>query len=245
MNNKKSLVINLCKIYKRHINTELLRRVLLDLATDKEFFNIKGKVSVDDLTNASNKLNNKIKIDKKDLDFTNIETNLKESERLLNEVNSKFQEIKGKNAKMDVEIKEIKIKSDDINIDNLNNNNKLNQNYLKEQNMIQQDNILNQESIESVQKNASTIRKSILDVEWLQPFLEFMNNHSTLVLTIGSGIVMGGMWYMNNTGMINIGSLLTRLGIQIFSGSAQNAGVDVSGTIKIRLNQELKKIRFD
>jgi hypothetical protein len=165
MNNKKSLVINLCKIYKRHINTELLRRVLLDLATDKEFFNIKGKVSVDDLTNASNKLNNKIKIDKKDLDFTNIETNLKESERLLNEVNSKFQEIKGKNAKMDVEIKEIKIKSDDINIDNLNNNNKLNQNYLKEQNMIQQDNILNQESIESVQKNASTIRKSILDVE--------------------------------------------------------------------------------
>jgi hypothetical protein len=50
---------------------------------------------------------------------------------------------------------------------------------------------------------------------------------------------------MNNTGMINIGSLLTRLGIQIFSGSAQNAGVDVSGTIKIRLNQELKKIRFD
>ena len=52
-----------------------------------------------------------------------------------------------------------------------------------------------------------------------------MHNHSTLVLTIGSGLVMGGMWYMNNIGYINIGSLLTRLGIQIFSGtSAQNSG---------------------
>lgn len=224
---KKIKVSFINKKYIRKINTSVLQNLLLDLATDKEYFYIKGKVSVDALTNASNKLNNKIEIDKKELDYKNIEENLKESERLLNDIQSKFEKIRGNNHKMDIEIKEIKIKSDDINIENLNNNNILNQNYIKEQNIIKQDNILNQESIESVQKNASTIRKSILEVEWLQPFLEFMNNHSTLVLTIGSGLVMGGMWYMNNIGIINIGSLLARLGIRIFSGlsgSGSNTG---------------------
>jgi hypothetical protein len=165
MNNKTNINLLLIKIYKRKINTSVLKNLLLDLATDKEFFNIKGKVKVDDLTNASNNLNNKIVIDKKEIDYTKIEENLKESERLLNDIQSKFEKIKGNNHKMDIEIKEIKIKSDDINIENLNNNNKLNQNYIKEQNIIKQDNILNQESIESVQKNASTIRKSIYDVE--------------------------------------------------------------------------------
>lgn len=63
-------------------------------------------------------------------------------------------------------------------------------------------------------------------------YLDFMHNHSTLVLTIGSGLVIGGMWYMNNVGAINIGSLLTRLGIQIFSGnSVQNSVNTGSGGI--------------
>lgn len=33
---------------------------------------------------------------------------------------------------------------------------------------------------------------------------------------------MGGIWYLNNVGIINIGSLLTRLGIQIFTGNGNN-----------------------
>ena len=60
------------------------------------------------------------------------------------------------------------------------------------------------------------IQKNQKELEIIKRMVIIMN-YSTLVLTKESGLVMVGMLYMNN-----IGSLLTRLGIQIFSGSTGN-----------------------
>jgi hypothetical protein len=44
-----------------------------------------------------------------------------------------------------------------------------------------------------------------------------MHNHSTLIFTVGSGILLGGILYLNSFGYINIGSLLSRIGINLFN----------------------------
>lgn len=220
------------KIWARSIkNIGTLRDVLLNLATEKEFFNVKGKVAVDDLVNASNKLYNKIEIDKTKLDYSNIEDNLKESERLLNEIHNIFEKTKGNNIKMDVQIKDIQIKSNDINIENLNNQNKTNQimNEIK----TKDDNLLKEvtDNSDVYVDKIDKVRQSLFDAGWLESFFNFMHNHSTLILTLSSGIIMGGMLYMNNIGYLNIGQLLTRLGISIFTGN-QNTNQNV-GNITI------------
>ena len=59
--------------------------------------------------------------------LSNIEYNLKESERLLNIVQEKFDKVNGINKKIDIKVKEVQIKSDNINIEVLNNQNQNNQ----------------------------------------------------------------------------------------------------------------------
>jgi hypothetical protein len=44
-----------------------------------------------------------------------------------------------------------------------------------------------------------------------------MYNHSTLIFTVSSGMLLGGILFLNSFGYINIGSLLTRLGINLFN----------------------------
>lgn len=219
MNYKKSYIA-LNKIIKRNINTTVLKDVLSNLAIDKNFYNLKGKINNSDLTNHYNKLFEKnIKVDKKEFDYTNIEQNLKESEQLLNKVSEEFNKVKGNTQTIDIEVKEVNIKSNKMSIDNLNDLNKTNQKSIEINNLQkinQEDSI---EKVNNVCTMESSYKKSILEIDWLQPFLDFMNNHSTLMLTISSGLIMGGMWYLNNVGYINIGSLLTRLGIRIFANN--------------------------
>ena len=235
MNNKNYISLN--KISKRFINTTTLKEILSDLAINKNFYNLKGKINNSDLTNHYNKLLEKnIKIDKKEFDYTNIEQNLKESEQLLNKVSEEFNKVKGNMQKIDIEVKEVNVKSDNMVIDNLNSLNKTNQKSIESNNLQE---INKEDSIEKV-NNVFTIepsyKKSMYEIEWLQPFFDFMHNHSTLVLTIGSGLIMGGMWYLNNVGYINIGSLLTRLGIRIFSNNNTNQTPQIINTSPIVIN---------
>lgn len=225
---------NINIIFKRHINNDRLKDFLFDLSIDRKYYNIKGKVNNDDLINSINKLNDKknVIIDKTELDFSNIEQNLKESERLLNTIEKEFSKIKGNNNKIDIEVKEVKIKSDNINIKDLNNQNNLNQDFIKKQEILNQDNTIIQENLDYSNKITSNINKSIWDISWLEPFMNFMKVNSSLILTIGGGIIIGGMWYFNNMGYINIGSLLTRLGIRLFANTPQIQ--PTTNTIEIR-----------
>ena len=237
MNNKNYILLN--KISKRFINTTYLKEILSDLAINKNFYNLKGKVNHDSLLNHYNKLNEKdikVDIDSKEFDYTNIEQNLKESEQLLNKIREEFNKVKGNTQKIDIEVKEVNVKSDKMIIDNLNDLNKTNQKSIESHNLQKIDKENELENIENKIEISNSYKKSIYEIDWLQPFFDFMHNHSTLVLTIGSGLIMGGMWYLNNVGYINIGSLLTRLGIRIFANNNSNQTPQTINTSPIVIN---------
>lgn len=142
MNYKKSYIA-LNKIIKRNINTAVLKDVLSNLAIDKNFYNLKGKINNSDLTNHYNKL---------------FEKNLKESEQLLNKVSEEFNKVKGN-------VKEVNIKSNKMSIDNLNDLNKTNQKSIEINNLQkinQEDSI---EKVNNVCTMESSYKKSILEID--------------------------------------------------------------------------------
>jgi uncharacterized protein YqgV (UPF0045/DUF77 family) len=219
MSNKKNIL--LIKIHKREINTDVLYNAMQKIQNNPIMQQGKS-IKKEDFIEKMAKLKEKIEIKNETKSYETIQENLNESLRIMKELNANFKILKEKSLNIDIKVEEKLDTIDKINIDKLNINNKglqdikiidkkLNNNYID----LEQ---VDQEAI----KISKNIKKGIFDIEWLQPFLDFMHNHSTLVLTIGSGLVMGGMWYMNNVGYINIGNLLTRLGIQIFSPTAQN-----------------------
>src|SRR3954469_508063 len=50
-----------------------------------------------------------------------------------------------------------------------------------------------------------------------------MHNHSTLIFTVGGGMLLGGMLFLTNFGYINIGSLVARLGLNLFNTETPQA----------------------
>jgi hypothetical protein len=222
MSNIKNSNQLLIKIYKREINTEVLYNAMQKMQNNsiiQQTKSIKKEEFLEKMNNLKEKVEIKVNVEK----YETIQENLNESLKIMKELNKNFKELKKNSINIEVQVKneDIKIDKADINILNVKNkyyqDNKVMDEILEEK----YDKI--KDINEKILENKQSLNKSILDIEWLQPFLDFMNNHSTILLTIGSGLVMGGMWYMNNVGFINIGSLLTRLGIQIFSPTAQNS----------------------
>lgn len=222
MSNKKINI--LIKIYKRNINTDVLYNAMQKIQNNTILQQAKS-IKKEEMLEKMAKLKEKVEIKKDIKSYETIQENLNESLRIMKELNKNFKNIKEKSINIEIKVEDTQniIKQDKI--DNLNNN--INYNKDVKANLEITINNKNQilENNETIDITSSKLNKSIFDIDWLQPFLDFMHNHSTLVLTIGSGLVMGGMWYMNNIGYINIGSLLTRLGISIFApNSSQNSG---------------------
>jgi uncharacterized protein YqgV (UPF0045/DUF77 family) len=226
MNNKNSInnyLKGMLKVYKRNINTEALYNLMERINNNKTLQKATKNVSKEEFLEKMNKLKEKAEVKIETKSYETIQENLNESLRVMKELNAIFEKIKEKSMKIDIKIEKEQELIQENKLDTLNKGLKnIRELTVDQNNILKGDNTLIKDA-EEFKNSASFIRKSILDVEWLQPFLDFMHNHSTLVLTIGSGLVMGGMWYMNNVGYINIGSLLTRLGIQIFSPAAQNS----------------------
>lgn len=208
------------KIFKRNINNTFLKNTLKELLSiknnntelDTKIENNLFQMQMGDIKNVTKE---------NFIVYEDIQKNLEESEKLLNNVHEKLKITKATVSNLNIKIENIDNIAEKSKINNLNNN----LSFHKDNNIMLEGSKKNQMDInlnnEYLENTALNIKKSIFDISWLQPFLDFMHNHSTVVLTIGSGLIMGGMWYMNNVGIINIGSLLSRLGIQIFSSNPE------------------------
>lgn len=227
MNKKNIGLLLIIRIFKRKINTEILYNAMQKMENNAILQQGKN-IKKEDFIEKMNKLKEKIEIKNETKSYETIQENLNESLRIMKELNTNIKKLKEKSINIEVKIEEKLDTIDKINVEKLNINNKgLQDIKIINKKLEKNDTDFEQVDIENI-KISENAKKSILDIEWLQPFLDFMHNHSTLVLTIGSGIVMGGMWYMNNIGYINIGSLLTRLGIQISSPTAPNSAPSIN-----------------
>lgn len=219
MNKKTFYSLLIIKMYKRNINTEVLYNAMQKMQNNPIIQQTQS-IQNEEFLEKMEKLKEKIEIKSNTKSYETIQENINESLKIMKELNSNFKKIKEKSLNIDIKIQNEDKKIDKIDIDILNVKNK----YYQDNKIIDEMLVEKYDKVkdinEKILENRHSIKKSIFDIEWLQPFLDFMHNHSTLLLTIGSGLVMGGMWYMNNVGYINIGSLLTRLGIQIFSPAA-------------------------
>lgn len=206
----------LLKTYKRYINTKVLREALVDM----------------NISSASNKLEN-IKDNLFKLETIEVKTetkpdttvyedvlqNIRESENYLEIVRENL--VLTKKNQLNLEIKVVEVK--DLNgkevINNLNDKTVF---FRDEKSLLENVPKDNVDTINFMNKNNEIIvntNKSIWDISWLQPFFDFMHNHSTLVFTVGGGMLLGGMLFLTNFGYINIGSLVARLGLNLFNTS--------------------------
>ena len=242
-NKNKSFIINIInKKYVRNINTDKLYELMYKMQNNEVLQKATKNVNNNEFIEKMNKLKEKVNIEIDKKNYESIQEQLKDSYQEMKSIREQFKVIKEKSFNVAIEIKEEKEILQENKLDTLNKGLK-NIRELNEDDKIilEKTKIINDNTDIYINK-ISNSKKSIFDVEWLQPFLDFMNNHSTLVLTIGSGLVMGGMWYMNNVGMINIGNLLTRLGIQIFSGLSQNTNGETNrDNIEITIPQQLNQ----
>lgn len=119
--------------------------------------------------------------------------NLKESKRILQLTSKKLKVIKESSLNLTVEIRKMDLKTDKDKIKHLKSNKDFYQSEENSINITQVDNINTDNAINIAKDSISNIKKSIFDVSWLQPFLDFMHNNASLVLTIGSGLFIGGM----------------------------------------------------
>lgn len=224
-------------IYKRHINTDKLQELMSQILKNKTLENTKN---VNEFLEKMNKLKEKIEVKIETKNYETIQDQLKESINEIRHLREQFKNIREKSINIDIKVEEKLEKLDKIKLEELNINNK----SLQDIKIIDKklgDNYGALEKVdEIVIKNSENIKKSIFEIEWLQPFFDLMNNHSTLVLTIGSGLIMGGMWYLNNVGYINIGSLLTRLGINIFANNNNNSIPQAASTSPIVINNVIE-----
>ena len=238
----KLYIINfsLNKVFIRGINNAYLKKALGDLTE----LNV-NKFKLDkDINIALEKINNieiQQSIKQEPLIYEDILKNLEESENLLNKVKDNLNIAKENSFNITLKVEDINntVKNDKI----INLNNK--KNYYKDDNLNlelnKQDNLSLDTNNDNIQNSIYTVKKGIFDVEWLKPFIDFIHNHSSLVLTIGGGLIMGGMWYMNNVGYINIGSMLTRLGIKIFSNNSNisNNNIELPSIQSIEVENRL------
>lgn len=204
----------LLKIYKRNINTKVLREALFDMASfnrSNKSENIKEELFKLDTIEAKTieKPDNKV--------YEDILQNIEESEILLNNVRDKLVLAKKNELNLNIKVEEVDVLTDKKVIVNLNDKIE----FFKDKRIFSETKVNDNEGIINTinERNEliSNTKKNIYDINWLQPFFDFMHNHSTLVFTVGSGILLGGMLYLNSFGYINIGSLLTRIGINLFN----------------------------
>lgn len=210
----KYLLIN---IYKRNINTETLQKLMQNIIENKTLSTVETTVKNKDFIEKIEKLKDKTEIKVDTEQFESIHENLNQSLNIIKELRVNFRNIKENSSKIELKIDEKNAVLESNNLDTLNNQYENIREISTVNNTILNEKNLNLENDLNFLEKISNTKKSIFDVSWLQPFFDFYNNNSTLVLTIGSGIVLGGIWYMNNIGMINIGSLLTRLGINLLN----------------------------
>lgn len=205
---------SLLKIYKRNINTKVLREALFDMATSSgsnKSENIKEELFKLDTIEAKTieKPDNKV--------YEDILQNIQESENLLDVVREKLVLAKKNELNLNIKVEEVDVSTDKKVIVNLNDKIE----FFKDKRIFSETKVNDNGSIINTinERNEliSNTKKNIYDINWLQPFFDFMHNHSTLVFTVGSGILLGGILYLNSFGYINIGSLLTRIGINLFN----------------------------
>lgn len=228
--------IKLNKNFKREINNEYLRKTLKELLSQNTNTNLDQDIK-DKLIN----LNNISNIPKKEtVVYEDIIKNLEESEKMLNLVKDNLKIAKKQSLDITLELKNNIKDIQEVKVDELNKglNNVRDLNDLNTKSKLNKTTI--EDNISQYDPNISKIKSNnIFDIEWLQPFIDFIHNHSSLVLTIGGGLIMGGMWYMNNVGYINIGSMLTRLGITIFSENVNNQNSNLQQSNLSNSNIEL------
>lgn len=237
MSNKIINIIVLNKMFIRNINNEYLKKALNDL------MEIKPDLKNDKIFNQSIKrieLDDTLKEDLKEANeiYQDVLKNLKESEDLLKITREHLKIVKERTLNLNIEIQDVTSASNKLKIDNLNIDNKYHQKDINIMNNIKQNDIDHLKNIEENINISSNIKKSIWDISWLEPFINFIHNHSSLILTIGGGLIVGGAWYFNNIGYINIGSILSRLGINIFTNANQLTSIPSFNTAE-RSNKPL------
>lgn len=215
----KLIAIN--KMYKRCINTQELQSLMLKIIENKTLQKTTKSISKDEFYNKMINLKEKVNLTTNTQKYETIEENLKESREILNDLSEIFRNIKRKTVKIDIEIKQGDILEAENKLDTLNTSLKNARDINLDNNILLENTQEIMIEVEKYEKIVSNSKKSIWDISWLNPFIDFYNNNSRLVLTIGAGLVIGGTWYLNNVGIINIGSLLTRLGINLWGTSTQ------------------------
>lgn len=212
----------LLKTYKRYINTKVLREALLDMTSSSasnKSEKIKEELLKLDTIEAKivEKPDNKV--------YEDILQNIQESKNLLKSVRENLFLSRKNELNLNIKVEEVDVLTEKKVIINLNDK----VSYLKDEQHFMGDIINNNaDTINNMQKNGeiiSNMNKSIWNISWLEPFFNFMHNHSTLVFTVGSGMLLGGILYLNSFGYINIGSLLTRIGINLFNTTTNTTQV--------------------
>lgn len=230
----------LLKTYKRYINTKVLREALSDMtasSTTSKSQKLKEDIFRLDTMQAKTET-----IEKNNQVHEDILTNIQESENLLRNLREDLDLIKKTQLNLNIKVEKVETIHTEKIIDNLNDKTQ----YFSEKRNFMEINVedaLNFTSNDNTSINlANNIRKSVFDISWLQPFADFMHNHSTLVFTVGGGMLLGGILFLSNFGPINIGSLLARIGISLFGASSNSSIVQPVNSNPIHITIESSNI---
>jgi len=207
----------LLKTYKRNINTKVLREALFDMnisSTSNKSENIK-----EDLCKLETLEVKAESIVNHNIIHEDILTNIYESEKILENLREDLDLVKKTQLNLNIKVEEVAVSNEKKILINLNEK----VGFFNEERAFGK-NILNDnenfiDTINERSHSINNINKSLWDLPWLQPFFDFIHNHSTLVFTVGGGMLLGGVLFLSNFGYINIGSLLTRIGINLFSSN--------------------------
>lgn len=209
---------NLLKTYKRYINTKVLREALIDMTASSA--TSKSERLKEDILRLDTMQVKRETIEKNNQVHEDILTNIQESENLLRNVREDLALVKKTQLNLNIKVEQVeKLKEKRI-INNLNEKTEYFKEDLNTEQLVSQDIISYSNNVEKGSNIINNNIKSIWDISWLQPFTDFMHNHSTLVFTIGGGVLLGGILFLSNFGPINIGSLLARIGINLFGASS-------------------------
>lgn len=225
----------LLKTYKRYINTKILHEALLDMnafSVSNKSENIKENLFyLETIEGPDNKV------------YEDILQNIQESENLLSIVRDNLILSKKNELNLNIKVEEVVISNDKKIITNLNDK----ASYFKDERdfiEITLDDVTNfSDNTNTAINILNNTRKNLWDIAWLQPFFDFMHNHSTLVFTVGGGMLPGGILYLNNFGLINIGSLVTRLGLNLFNSSLPQSTSTNVNPIHITVENSQNNVR--
>lgn len=207
------------KTFKRLINNEHLKATLIDMSQNRKF-NIEGKSKVE-VNEALSKLELKQNMKQDPIMYDDIIKNLQESEFYLNNVKDKLKIAKEKHLNITIELKDNEKNIKNIKLDGLNKELKNIRDINTDDEIILNNSKIITDKMEIYQEKISNVKKGLFDFEWLNVIIDFMKSHSSLILTISSGLIIGGMWYVNSRG-IDLGAMLGRLGLSIYSNFSGN-----------------------